>query len=186
MSLIELLFISIGLAMDCFAVSFSSSAGVKKLPQRTIWIMALLFGLFQGGMTFIGWFGGEIVVQHLNRIDHWIAFGLLSYIGGKMIYDGTHPEKENTGFQQLTWCTLLILSIATSIDALAAGFSFSVIDVNILHASTLIGATSFLLSIAGTLCGKKINDIIKPQHAETIGGIILIIIGLKILISHLL
>ena len=186
MTLLELIFISVALAMDCFAVSFSAGAGIKELPQRTIWVMALLFGLFQAGMTLIGWLGGEMVVQYLSRIDHWIAFGLLSFIGGRMVYEGCHPEKENSTFKSLGIGTLLVLSVATSIDALAIGFSFSVISVNIVRAIIYIGLASFLLSHLGTFLGRKISHHIKPQYAEIIGGIILIIIGLKILIEHLM
>ena len=185
MTLLELIFISVALAMDCFAVSFSAGAGIKELPQRTIWGMALLFGVFQAGMTLLGWLGGEIVVQYLSRIDHWIAFGLLAFIGGRMVYEGFHPEQESSVFKTLGIGTLLVLAVATSIDALAIGFSFSVIAVDIVRAIIFIGLASLLLSLLGTFLGRKINDRIKPQYAEIVGGITLIIIGLKILIEHL-
>ena len=185
MSLFELIIISIALAMDCFAVSFSTGAGVKEFKAGGILLMAFLFGVFQGGMTLLGWLGGEVVVGYISRIDHWIAFALLGFIGGKMLYDGLHPDKQEHTFHQLTWWTLLILSVATSIDALAVGFSFSMISVNITQSVICIGLASFLFSLLGSMLGKTISRVIKPHYAEILGGIVLIIIGLKILISHL-
>jgi len=187
MSILELLFISIGLAMDCFAVSFSAGATQKDLKLKNILIIAFSFGLFQGGMPVLGWLGGEMVVEHICHIDHWIAFGILTFIGGKMLFDGIRPDREEKKTNFSHPITLLILSIATSIDALAVGFSFSILhDVNIIFSALVIGITSFLLSIVGVYTSRKISHFIKPQYAEIFGGIILMAIGTKILITHLI
>lgn len=186
MNLFELILISIGLAMDCFAVSFSAGANQKDYKAKGILIVAFMFGLFQAGMPIIGWLGGEVVVRYISQFDHWIAFGILAFIGGKMVLDGIKPEEQKESINILKPSTLIILSIATSIDALAVGFSFSMIQVNIWTSILSIGIASFILSAIGSLLGKKISEKIKPEYAEIAGGIILIIIGLKILISHLI
>ena len=172
--------------MDCFAVSFSAGASQKEYKIKGIVIVALMFGLFQAGMPLIGWLGGEAVVRYISQFDHWIAFCILAFIGGKMLYDGLHPEAKDEGINILKPSTLIILSIATSIDALAVGFSFSMMQVNIWTSILSIGIASFILSATGSLLGKKISQKIKPSYAEIAGGIILIIIGLKILLSHLI
>ena len=186
MSILELLFISIGLAMDCFAVSFSAGATQKDLKLKNILIIAFSFGLFQGGMPVLGWLGGELVVEHICHIDHWIAFGILVFIGGKMCLDGIRPDRDDKKTDFNHPVTLLILSIATSIDALAVGFSFSILhDVNIAFSALVIGITSFLLTIVGVYTSRKISHFVKPQYAEIFGGLILMAIDTTILISHL-
>ena len=184
MTLLELIFISVALAMDCFAVSFSAGAGIKELPQRTIWGMALLFGVFQAGMTLLGWLGGEIVVQYLSRIDHWIAFGLLAFIGGRMVYEGFHPEQESSVFKTLGIGTLLVLAVATSIDALAVGLMFSFLRVQLLFSLLMIGCTTFVLSAVGIRLGSAVGDRFR-RGAGIVGGCMLIFIGLHILLEHL-
>lgn len=186
MSILELLLISIGLAMDCFAVSFSAGATQKDLKLKNILIIAFSFGLFQGGMPVLGWLGGELVVKHICHIDHWIAFGILAFIGGKMLFDGIRPDREDKKTDFSHPITLLILSIATSIDALAVGFSISMLhDINIIFSALIIGITSLLLSIVGIYTSRKIAHLVKSQYAEIFGGVILIAIGTKILITHL-
>jgi len=186
MSLLELILISIGLAMDCFAVSFSAGAHQKNYKIPGMFIVAAMFGLFQAGMPLIGWAGGEAVVDHICQFDHWIAFLILAFIGGNMLKDGIRPDKEDKAMDVLKPVTLLVLSVATSIDALAVGFSFSMMDVNIWLSVFCIGMASFFLSMTGSLLGQKVSEKIKPQYAEILGGIILIIIGLTILLSHIL
>lgn len=187
MSIAVLILISIGLAMDCFAVSFSVGATQKNIHWGNNIIVALSFGFFQGGMPLIGWQLGEVFIAKIGQFDHWIAFGILAFIGGKMIFEAVRPNREEKKIINIMHLpTLLILSIATSIDALAVGFSFAMINVNnILSCVTMIGITSFLLSISGIASGYKLSNYIKPSYAEIIGGIILIIIGTKILIEHL-
>ena len=187
MNFIELILISIGLAMDCFAVSFSAGAVQKELKFKHAFLLAFFFGFFQGFMPLIGWIGGEALTKYISYFDHWIAFGILVIIGGKMLFEGIYPDKKQKNINVMMPATLIILSIATSIDALAVGFSFSMLKVvNIWFSISIIGVFSFLFSIAGVYGGKKLCQIIKPSYAEIAGGIILIAIGIKILTSHLL
>lgn len=187
MGVIELILIAIGLAMDCFAVSFSSGASNKQLTLKNILIVALFFGIFQGGMPVIGWFAGETIVDKISHFDHWIAFGILFFIGGKMIFEALRPGEPEKPINILKLSTLLILSVATSIDALAVGFSFSIIHTDsILTPVLCIGAASFILSILGCYAGKKLSKHIKTRYAEILGGVILLLIGSKILIDHLI
>lgn len=186
MSILELIFISFGLAMDCFAVSFSGGATQKNLRFGNAVIIGLFFGFFQGGMPLLGWQLGEVFVNKIGSFDHWFAFIILSFIGGKMILEAVRPAKEKKPIIMTHIPTLLILSVATSIDALAVGFSFAIISVDSIWLSVLsIGIFSLVLSVLGIYGGKKLSAYIKPSYAEIIGGIILIIIGTKILIEHL-
>lgn len=186
MSFIELLFLAVGLAMDCFAVSFSAGAVQKDFKMKSILLMAFSFGLFQAMMPVIGWFGGELVVARMAELDHWIAFSILGFIGGKMINDAIRPQKEESGTDMTRLGTILILSVATSIDALAVGFSFSILkNIDIWHSALIIGLVSFLLTIVGVTAGKNISRLFKPAYAQITGGIILVSIGVKILIEHL-
>ena len=185
MSILELIFLSIALAMDCFAVSFSAGGLQKELRLRHALIIGSFFGLFQGFMPLIGYFGGQAVVSYIEHFDHWIAFGILLILGLKMMYEALRPEKGGKGINIMKPTTLLVLSIATSIDALAVGFSFSMLDVRIWTAVLIIGIGSFLFSIGGFYMGKFLSNRIRPTYAEILGGLILIGIGIKILIEHL-
>lgn len=186
MNLLEIFLIATGLAMDCFAVSFSAGATQKDLRFRNALLLGLFFGLFQGIMPLIGWIGGEMVVEKISHVDHWIAFCILAVVGGKMIFEATRSGKEKQQVDVTKWSTILILSVATSIDALAVGFSFSMINVSrIWLIITVVGLFSFIFSILGIYGGKKLCHFIKPLYAEIAGGCILIIIGSKILIEHL-
>lgn len=183
----ELILISVGLAMDCFAVSFSAGAAQKEITFKNTFLLAFFFGLFQGLMPLIGWYGGEALTENMSHFDHWIAFFILLIIGGKMLLEGILPNKKQKTINIMKPTTLLFLSIATSIDALAVGFSFSMLKVvNIWFSISLIALFSFLFSILGVYGGKKFCQIIKASYAEIAGGIILIAIGIKILTSHLL
>lgn len=185
MNILELIFLSIALAMDCFAVSFSAGGLQKELRLRHSLVIGSFFGLFQGMMPLIGYFGGQAVVSYIERFDHWIAFGILLIIGVKMMIEALRPEKGGKGINIMKPTTLLVLSIATSIDALAVGFSFSMLSVNVWVAALIIGIGSFLFSVGGFYMGKFLSNRLKPTYAEILGGIILIIIGIKILIEHL-
>ena len=183
---ISIFFIAIGLAADCFAVALSVSNQIKKQLLLQILRISFFFGLFQGIMPVIGWFAGINVVELIQSFDHWIAFGLLSIIGIRMIRESFQHDDENSKKTDITnWLTLLILSLATSIDALATGLSFAIIDVNITMASITIGLVSFFTTIIGLLLGRKAGNLL-GKRAELIGGIILIIIATKILISHII
>lgn len=184
MSYLELLLLSLSLAMDCFAVSCSTGISQPKLSVKYVLFFAFCFGFFQAFMPLLGWFFGEAVVGYLSNFTNWIAFAILAFIGGKMILEGIKHE-ENDGKTDMTKIgTILILSIATSIDALAVGFGFSMTkNVNIWWAIFNIGIVSFIVSIFGYELSKKLSTRIKAHIAEIIGGIILILIGLKILLG---
>ena len=185
MSILELIFLSIALAMDCFAVSFSAGGLQKELRLRHALIIGSFFGLFQGFMPLIGYFGGQAVVSYIERFAHWIAFGILLIIGLKMMFEALRPEKGGKGINIMKPTTLLVLSIATSIDALVVGFSFSMLNVRIWIAVLIIGFGSFLFSVGGFYMGKLLSNRIRPTYAEILGGLILVGIGIKILIEHL-
>lgn len=173
--------IAVGLAADTFAVSVARSIPDKKFLLKKSLTIALYFGFFQGMMLIIGWFLGSQVLDLVSSIDHWIALALLCFIGGKMIYESRVLDQPDGDIDQKT---LLILSVATSIDALAIGLSFSFLKVAIFEAVIIVGVLTFLLSILGCFLGRTIGHKIKSK-AEIFGGIILILIGIKILLEHL-
>ena len=182
MNLLNTIFISIALAMDCFTVSVSGGASIKNNRLGDSVMVGLYFGAFQMFMTLLGWQGGVLLASVINAYDHWIAFILLLFIGGKMLAE-SFKEPEEKKFQ-LNHRILAILAIATSIDALGVGFSYGFMAESIITASIIIGITSFLLSFMGMQLGKILKKIMNGK-AELLGGIILIIIGLKLLIEHL-
>lgn len=146
----------------------------------------LAFGIFQAFMVVIGWLVGRTVIDFIAAYDHWLAFGLLVFIGGRMIWESFHEKDEaNTKKNINSWLTLLALSVATSIDALVVGLSFAFLEVDIIEAGIIIGVTAFIITIIGQFIGKWVAVKV-GKHAEIIGGIILIGIGIKILLEHLL
>lgn len=179
MSLIELLLIAVGLSMDAFAVAVTNGLSYKKVNAPGI---ALAFGLFQGIMPMTGYFLGASFSKYIEKYDHWIAFTFLVFIGGKMIYETF--EKKNELTENISFKLIIFQAVATSIDALAIGISFSVLNVNIFQSSAIIAATTFFIALIGVFIGKKFGNILN-QGANIIGGLILIGIGLKILIEHL-
>lgn len=183
MGIIELILLSIGLGMDAFAVSICKGISMKKMDWKKACIIGLYFGGFQAIMPIIGYFLGSTFESFITSFDHWVAFILLAVIGGNMIKETFSKENENingdVGFK-----TMIILAIATSIDALAVGITFAFFNVNLLLAITLIGIITFALSVIGTKIGNRFGDKYKSK-AELAGGIILILIGLKILLEHL-
>ena len=180
----EILLIAVGLAMDCFAVALcTGTSGLKKTP-RTVLRVAFHFGLFQGGMTFIGWLAGRQILDLISRFDHWVAFLLLLWVGGKMIVDSLNNDTACKNGDATRGRTLVMLSIATSIDALAIGLSLALIDGSIVKNSLIIGVTSFLLAVAGYLVGDRLGMRF-GKRMEFVGGVILIAIGIKVLVSHL-
>jgi putative Mn2+ efflux pump MntP len=184
MGLLEITIIAVGLSMDAFAVSITLGLSVEKPTIRHFIIPALFFGFFQGLMPFIGYFAGVNFADKIQNLDHWIAFVLLFLIGGKMIKESFSKNDKKTNVSSFKFKTMLILAIATSIDALAIGVTFAFFEINIWKAIFLIGITTFLISV----CGVKIGNIFGSKHkskAEFAGGVILILIGAKILIEHL-
>jgi putative Mn2+ efflux pump MntP len=180
MSLLDIILLAIALAMDCFTVSIVSGVLARDLrPLR----MALLFGLFQALMPLIGWAGISFFSGYLEAVDHWIAFSMLAFIGGRMVWESFGPDEEHH-FNPRRLRTQLLLAIATSIDALAVGISFAFLKVSIFPACGLIAGITFTISFAAVLLGKKLGTLFEA-YAERCGGIILILIGLRILIEHL-
>ncbi len=184
--LLNIALISIGLSADACAVALSSGLAIKNLTINKALKIALFFGVFQGIMPIIGWSLGIGFNQWITSIDHWIAFILLSLIGGKMIYEAvTEKEEDDTNVKFTTDNkTLLTLAIATSIDALAVGLSFAFLEVEILKSSAIIAIVTFALSLLSVYIGHKMGDFFKGQ-IDILGGIILIGIGIKILFEHL-
>jgi len=183
LNLSEIIFIGIGLAMDAFAVSICKGLSMKKINWKSVIIISLYFGLFQAGMPVLGYFLGSTFSELVQQVDHWIAFILLAIIGGNMIKESTDDEVEKRN-DKVDFKTMIILAIATSIDALAVGVTFAFFQVNLLLAITIIGIITSVLSFLGVLIGNKFGDKFQ-NRAELTGGIILIIIGLKILLEHL-
>ncbi len=185
MELIILILIAIALAMDAFAVSISSGIILKEVKLQHALKIAFFTGFFQAFFTFLGWLGGTYIAYLISDIDHWIAFSLLFLIGSKMIYESRKDSEEEKTFNPLKYRVLLLLGIATSIDAFAIGLSFAVLKIPILIPSILIGIVAFGFSVLGVLIGNKVGQIF-GNRVEILGGIILIGIGLNILIEHLL
>jgi putative Mn2+ efflux pump MntP len=178
--------IAIGLAMDCFAVSLGvGTAGTATGPRPTFRLF-FHFGLFQAGMTLLGYLAGKTVVTYISAIDHWVAFGLLAFVGVRMIRGGLREEGEEPAIPDPSrGITLVMLSVATSIDALAVGLSLALLDVNVLWSALLIGGVSAVLSLVGLTLGNQL-EMRFGKTMEVIGGVILIGIGLRVLITHLL
>ena len=186
MPLILVLGLAVALAMDCFAVSMGLACGLKGLSWRQAVRMAFFFGSFQFGMPVLGWFAGETAVRFMKNVDHWIAFGLLAAIGGKMLHEafGMSEEEKACRPDQIRGGRLVILSVATSIDALAVGLSLGVIKAGILYPASVIGGVCFLMTVVGARLGPVVGRAV-GRRAELLGGLILIAIGLRILFEHL-
>ena len=185
MSILEMILIAIGLAMDASAVSMTAAAAGYANNHRAIFRLAFHFGLFQAVMPFIGWLLGSTVVDYISEWDHWIAFVLLAVVGSRMIYSGFVPDQERLTVDPSKGWTLITLSIATSIDALAAGLSFSLLNVNIWLPCFLIGVITMFLSALSISIGKTAGHWL-GQRVEILGGFILLGIGVKILATHLI
>lgn len=185
MQLYQIVFIAIGLAADAFAVSVSSGAIIEKLRLRHVLRIAFFFGAFQAIMPWIGWKIGSLASDLIRAVDHWLAFVILCIIGGKMVYESFLLKEEEEAINPLNFSVLLALAVATSIDALAVGVTFSFLDVSIFEPILIIGAITFLLSLAGTYIGDFFGHIFE-NRIELAGGLILIAIGCKILIEHTL
>ena len=183
MKLYEIFLISIGLAMDAFAVSICKGLSMKKINWKSTLIIAIYFGLFQAIMPVFGYLLGSSFSVIVQKLDHWIAFILLAIIGGNMIKESKDDETEKRN-DKVDFKTMILLAIATSIDALAVGITFAFFKVNIVVSITIIGIITFILSFIGVIIGNKFGDKFQNK-AEFIGGMILIIIGLKILLEHL-
>ena len=184
MHLSTIIVIAVGLAMDAFVVSIASGGAYKQLHVRYALRLAIFFGGFQAFMPIIGYLAGLSIREYIQDYDHWIAFGILSAVGGKMIYESLKIESVEKNMDPSNIFVLLALSVATSIDALAIGITLSLITSYIIIAVLIIGLVTFVLSYLGIIIGKKFGHFFENK-IEALGGIILIGLGLKILFQHL-
>jgi putative Mn2+ efflux pump MntP len=184
LSILEIILIAIGLSMDAFAVSIVLGLSVKAPKKIQYIIPGLYFGFFQALMPLTGYFAGTLFADKIQSFEHWITFILLGFIGGKMVKDSFSKEEEKPKDNPFNFVKMLLLAIATSIDALAVGVTFAFFKINAFMAILIIGFTTFSLSIAGVKIG-NIFGMKYKSRAEFIGGAVLVILGLKILIDHL-
>jgi len=185
LDILTILLIALALSADCFAVALSSSFHIKTTSFAPILRIALTFGAFQAIMPALGWMAGRTVVNFISAYDHWVAFVLLALIGGRMIWESFRPEGSRKQIDISKGILLVTLAVATSIDALAVGLSFAFLKVNIIIACSIIGAVAFVVTIAGFILGKKARTWL-GKYAEAVGGVILIAIGIRILLTHIL
>ena len=193
MNFIALIFTAFALSMDAFAVSITKGMTIKNLKKSTALKMALTFGVFQGAMPLLGWALGISFESYIKSIDHWIAFILLGFIGFNMIKGFFDDRKEEnaselefsatTDVDDLSNKEIIMLAVATSIDALAVGISFAFLNVSIIPAASIICIITFLVCVVGVFVGNKVDDIFNG-YAELVGGIILILIGFNIFNEH--
>ena len=184
MSSIELLIIAVGLAMDAFAVSVCKGLSVRKVKGAQVLTAGVWFGGFQALMPIVGWLLGVSFASAVESVDHWIAFVLLAVIGGNMVRESFSKEDECEHDTNFSVRAMLPMAIATSIDAMAVGVSFAFLGVNVWQAATVIGVVTFALSAVGVGLGSKLGCRFK-NRAELVGGVILVLMGAKILVEHL-
>lgn len=183
MDLFTIVTVAVGLSMDAFAVSVTNGMCVRDLNNKRRVLTALSFGIFQAAMPIIGYFLGRTFSDAISAVDHWVALILLSAIGINMIVEAIKSKNEECSLAPFSYKSLFVQSIATSIDALAVGISFAVLNINIWVSALFIGAITFGICLFGIFIGKKLNSLFKNK-ASIVGGVILIAIGLKIFIEH--
>jgi len=183
MDLLTPVLVGIGLSMDCFAVSLAIGTTARSRLIRAAMIIALFFGAFQAGMIIIGWAAGTGLAGFISAYAHWTAFVLLAIIGGKMCWEGLAGEEEYRNYS-IRFIPVVILSFATSVDALAAGISFGVLQLGILLPAIVIGIVCSGISFSGVMLGERLEDIL-GQKTEILGGVILILIGVRILSGNM-
>lgn len=188
MGIVELLLTAIALSMDAFAVSVCKGLGMRRMRYDQALVISLYFGVFQALMPLIGWLLGTSFSRYIQEFDHWIAFVLLAFLGGKMLWDVFHEKEDGeqeSAERRLDHRELFMLAIATSIDALAVGIAFACLDVNIWSSISIIGVTTLVISFAGVWIGNRFGNRFQKK-AEIAGGLVLILIGVKILAEHLI
>jgi putative Mn2+ efflux pump MntP len=185
MDLLTPALIGIGLSMDCFAVSLAIGTTTKTRLIYAAAIIALCFGAFQAGMTIIGWAAGVSLIGFISAYDHWVAFILLAIVGGKMILEGIRGSEDEAPIEKIRIVPVIVLSFATSIDALAVGISFGVLQTAVFIPAIIIGVVCFGISFAGVMLGERLESFL-GNKMEIFGGIILILIGLRILTEHMI
>ena len=179
---ISLMLIAVGLSMDAFAVSVNDGVTARRFHVTRPLILALFFGAFQSIMALAGWSVGAWASPLISAVDHWVAFGLLTAVGGNMLYESTKTNRKPLD-DSLTICTLLALSVATSIDALAVGVGFACLRASILDPAVIIGITTFVLSLVGVYLGRVMGKL-AGNRFELLGAVILLVLGMKILVEH--
>ena len=184
MSFLSILIIAIGLGMDAFSVAMGVGASARAVSWRAVFRLSSCFGLFQFIMPVAGWFAGVSVANVIAGYGHWIAFGLLSLVGGKMIMESYNGKAKVNTADPTKGLSVIILSVATSIDALAVGFSFALLKIPVLFPSTVIGIVAFIMTVCGMLFGAHLGRIF-GKKVEIFGGLLLIGIGVKILMEHI-
>lgn len=184
MGIAELLLMSVGLAMDAFSVAVCKGLGMKKLKWSYGCVIALYFGIFQAAMPLLGYFLGSRFADLIASFDHWVSFALLAVIGGKMIWEACHEDDESSSEFRLDHRELLVLAVATSIDAFAVGIIFAAEKTNVWFSVSMIGAVTFVISLAGVWIGNRFGSRYEKK-AEVAGGIILVFIGVKLLLDGL-
>jgi manganese efflux pump family protein len=185
MNFVEILLIALSMSMDAFAVCLGAGTQKRTSGPRPIFRLAFHFGLFQFFMPVIGWFAGTTIVQYISAYDHWVAFGLLAFVGIRMVRSGFDPNSDAQKNDPSRGWNLVLLAFATSIDALAIGFSLGLVGVTIWYPAVVIGVVTGLVSWLGILLGNRLGAKF-GKRMEIIGGIILILMGVRILLSHLL
>ena len=180
---LEILLVSIGVAMDAFAVSICKGLSMKAMNWKKAIIIALYFGVFQALMPAIGYLLGATFQELVTKVDHWIAFALLTFIGVNMLKEAFAKDKD-THSESIEFKAMVILAIATSIDALAVGITFAFLKVNLILATIMIGIVTFLICVIGVKIGNKFGDKYE-RKSEAVGGFILILMGTKILLEHI-
>ncbi|MFR4198356.1 MAG: manganese efflux pump MntP family protein [Ruminococcus sp.] len=188
MGIVELLLTAIALSMDAFAVSVCKGLAMRRMRYDQALVISLYFGVFQALMPLIGWLLGTSFSRYIQAFDHWIAFVLLAFLGGKMLWDVFHEKEDGeqeSAERRLDHRELFMLAIATSIDALAVGIAFACLDVNIWSSISIIGVTTLVISFAGVWIGNRFGNRFQKK-AEIAGGLVLILIGVKILAEHLI
>jgi putative Mn2+ efflux pump MntP len=185
-SVLVVLGLALALAMDAFAVSLGLGLSLRPASSGQTFRLAFHFGLFQFLMPVLGWAAGETLIRHIEKYDHWVAFALLLGVGGKMIFESLRPEPglESKRSDPTRGVSLLALSVATSLDALAVGLSLAALRVAIVFPAVVIGIVAYAMTVLGVKIGPALGRII-GRRAELLGGVILILIGIKILVDHL-
>ncbi len=184
MSFLEIFLVAVGLAMDAFAVSLGAGAAGRSRGGRAAFRLGFHFGLFQGVMPALGWLAGRRLVDSIAAVDHWVAFGLLAFVAVRMLRSGLGPEDAADGDDPSRGVSLVLLSVATSIDALAVGLGLAMLRVEIWYPCVVIGVVTAILSAAGLRLGVRLGRRFGPRM-EVVGGLILLGIGVKILADHL-
>ena len=183
---LSILLIAVGLSADCFAVAMSSGVSGRHQSWLKSSRVALSFGLFQALMPALGWMAGRTVIEFISGYDHWVAFALLAFVGGKMLFESfRHSETQKNDADITKGWLLITLSIATGIDALAVGLSFAFLRINIVLACATIGLVAMGVTAIGFIVGRRASRLI-GKRAETLGGLILLAIAFRILLSHVL